>query len=631
MRRLSVMLLCGTLLGMLGAWLSAGSPTTHAAPPPLFGTPNLALTRQAAPLPEQIGTRRTRLMSLSATSLSYGLRSGSLVLNLFDDVVLTTALRAQPLPAGNVGMNRVWAGEIDGMPRSSVILVSDGADVFDLRVLTGSTVYYAQTTPDGLIRISEIEAGRGRYDADGYPIDDAIPFTPTTDEMQSVRAIGPRADDGTIIDLLVAYTPAAQAMLGGELPTRAAIQGAVALTNQTYLNSGVAFRIRIVAIVPTVYVETPSGGPYSSSTDLVRLYSSGDGYMDELHTLRNTHKADLVALIAGTPVNRRNYCGIAQLPTVIPAPAQAFSITEAHCINDITLAHELGHNMGKTHDRSNASGAVHPYAYGYQDPATHIGDTSDFVTVMAYSTNPSGTPCPRTYTPGICPAIAWWSDPTRTFNSKVLGVINSEDNARSLNETALVIANYRVSDDGGAGVPTAIPTPTALPLPTAVPPTASERVLNGGFELDADRNAIPDGWMVRGGTRWCSTTTAPNRALSGQCSLRLTRSGTARQTLTHSSLSAGQTLIVRFEAKGQRVPTGAYLVLRVNYVSPTAGIWGNGYDIARYDLPNGGFTLPADDYLTLTLADTPTQLFIRVRYPNGVGSLRLDSLSVKTP
>ncbi len=622
MRRLWILMMAGLLVGVIGASLSAQTPAT---PQAIFGMLDSRQISRVAVFPEQVGTLRTRLASLDSAALSSGLRNSGLMLNLFEDVTLTveSSPSRAPMSLALADDVQIWSGAVTDVRYGQAVVVTGAGGAIDLRVLTPGYVYYVQAVGDGVVRISEIQAGRGRYDANGLPINDGVMYTPTAEEIaadaERRREVGTRADDGTVIDVLAAFTPAASAMLGGDLNAELAIVGAAALTNLTYANSGVNFRIRLVGVVRTEYAE-------SGFSDLSRLQNTSDGFMDELHTLRNTLKADMVSLTPGTAVANRNYCGIANLPSTLNS-GSAFSITEAHCINDITYAHELGHNMGKAHDRANGGGGISAYAFGYQDPSTGVSDYGDFVTVMAYSTNPSGTSCPSSYIPGACPAIAWWSDPNDTFAGKTLGRVNLEDNARSLNETALTISNYRVSDDGGVNVPTPAPTLTLVPLPTPVT-TVTQWILNGGFEIDADQDGKPDGWKLNKAIYFCDTAANITRGLTGKCSVQLKSGAKVRQTLTTSGSVAGQVLTLGFEANGKNVPAGATVTLDVTYLSPTAGANGNGHDILVVSLSSGSFVLPLGEQGSFSLADTVTAFTLRASYPLGVGNLRIDSISL---
>jgi peptidyl-Asp metalloendopeptidase len=466
-------------------------------PRDLFTTAN-AVTRDAvlplpgAELPRFVGSQRSRVVSLDAEALALLSRdAASVSLNLFEDVRLNASiLRRDSRGIGT--SSEVWTGELTGVPYSNVVLLIAPSGDTSLQVLLPGRNYTVQPIDGGLYRISEIDT----YVQRGY--DDAVVIEPNTLQAAQVldRVNSPREDSGDVIDVMVVYTPKAASFFGGQSFMELAIENTVALTNKTYENSGVSFRVRLVHTAQVDYNE-------QVFRDLDRLSDPSDGYMDEVHALRDQYAADLVALIPGNSAEIRGYCGIAFLPTSLPAPNAAFSVTEALCISDITFAHELGHTMGKAHDRANAGSAVHPYAYGYQDLANPPGaDWGDFVTVMAYS---DGGECPPIFQPGVCPAIAWWSNPNQTFNGKPLGTAD-ENNALSLNQTAQLIANYRVSADGS---PTATPsrTTTAVP-PTEVEPTPTTQpvqqwVLNGSFDIDADKDRIPDGWKAVNARQIC--------------------------------------------------------------------------------------------------------------------------------
>ena len=165
---------------------------------------------------------------------------------------------------------------------------------------------------------------------------------------------------------------------GGADP--AAIEGlidlGVAETNATYLISGVAQRLRLVHRQEVAYVEANH-----LRTDLDAITLPGDGALDEVHGLRDTHGADLVQLVVGGAG-----CGIAWLLDTLSTgqPQYGFSVTLWTCISpNYTFGHELGHNMGLMHDPyavakyGEAPGPA-PYGYGFVDVVRR------WRTVMAY-------------------------------------------------------------------------------------------------------------------------------------------------------------------------------------------------------------------------------------------------------
>ena len=103
-------------------------------------------------------------------------------------------------------------------------------------------------------------------------------------------------------------------------------------------------------------------------TDLSRVWGTSDGFMDGVHALRDTYKADMVSLI-GTGYTG-GACGIAYVgnATVGFAP-NAFSVVSLSCMTGYySFGHELGHNMGLMHDRgtigcpTGACGGAHSYS-----------------------------------------------------------------------------------------------------------------------------------------------------------------------------------------------------------------------------------------------------------------------------
>ena len=91
-----------------------------------------------------------------------------------------------------------------------------------------------------------------------------------------------------------------------------------------------------------------SSGEVRSLDALQVLRDTGDG-IDEVHGVRDQYGADLVHLIAALD----NSCGRAyRMRSVLSSFATfAFGVTDYSCHWKFTFAHELGHNMGLSHDR----------------------------------------------------------------------------------------------------------------------------------------------------------------------------------------------------------------------------------------------------------------------------------------
>ena len=254
------------------------------------------------------------------------------------------------------------------------------------------------------------------------------------------------ADTGDEIDVLVAYTPAARRAAGN---IETFIQFAINNTHRAYGNSSIGLRLRRVHKYQVSYAQHSD-----MEVDLERLtfnstfrYSDGtrpdpEGYMDEVHGLRDRHGADLVVLIVAAQADRT--CGIAWVPpfddsrfnTVLPS--LGFSVVAHNCeaVDYFTFAHELGHNQGASHDPHNAEDddgndtARFPYAHGFCNTA------KDQNTVMAYQSNRLGT-CRN--------EIPYFSSPIIRYQGAPTGDAAVRDNRRVLMETAQRVANFRQS------------------------------------------------------------------------------------------------------------------------------------------------------------------------------------------
>jgi len=251
--------------------------------------------------------------------------------------------------------------------------------------------------------------------------DSAMPLDhPSADYRQLIQDAAPLPADAevtranTVIRVLVNYTPSA-ASASGDI--NGLITLAVAESNQGYTNSGVQITLQLAARSQVTYTESGS-----FSTDLSRYRGTSDGYMDTVHSQRNTNTADVAVLL----INNSSSCGLA---SAIGATAStAFAAAHWDCATGYySFAHEIGHLQSARHDPANDPTNT-PYAYGHGYQSTAGG----WRTIMAYAC--SSVNCTR---------INYWSNPSKTYGGRAMGTASRNDNARVLNNTRATVASFR--------------------------------------------------------------------------------------------------------------------------------------------------------------------------------------------
>jgi hypothetical protein len=287
-----------------------------------------------------------------------------------------------------------------------------------------------------------------------------------------------------VVDLLVAYTQTARAASGSAAAILNQIDLGFAKVQDDFANSGITARIRLV---DTMEVSLPGDQDDSSLSGwqadaLEQLTATQDGVMDEVHARRDEVGADLVCLVVrrGDPAST----GIAYIMQGLDSfisPFFGFSVIGLSSLSDgVVMSHEIGHNFGCAHDRENApSGGIFDYSYGFRGRApTTIGSSAQIRTIMAYS---PGARVRRFSSPDNF--VQSYTNSGRTFFFEqpfAVGIAAGEpgesNNARTINETAFKIANYRLSPDrGDAG--------RLVNVSTRAWVGSGDRTLIGGFVL----------------------------------------------------------------------------------------------------------------------------------------------------
>ena len=242
-----------------------------------------------------------------------------------------------------------------------------------------------------------------------------------------------RDADAGQIDLMVVYPTAVKNAIGSFQETVNEINNAVAGANLCFRNSDVQVHLRLVHIHETDYIPTSN-----LDVDLERLTQKGDGYLDDVHNLRDQYGADIVTLLStdsdmGGLANTLNYPSLS-------FEDSAFNV----CVWDqigapvYTLAHEIGHNMGCLHNREDASDSSQSSDYDYGSFAygkRWYANGNGYRTVMAYNDSAKS----------FDNSIPFFSNPSISYLGVPTGNVEQENNALALKLSAPYVSNFRES------------------------------------------------------------------------------------------------------------------------------------------------------------------------------------------
>ena len=378
-------------------------------------------------MPSWIGQSRiARLNEAQFFDRAYEPSSGEVtIFNLFDDVQLAVTSKDY---LGVGSGTTIWHGQVNNEEVLRIALAVVGREITG-EILTLSETIRITALGNGWHRIDRIAPGQ--LPVEGEPIEvsseglDAENVLANCDEADETRP-PPGPGRGARVRLLLAYTPAAVAAIGN-----INVFSDLLLDQLTQIwtdSENFAVYPELALVTQVSYTESGR-----SLTDLTRLQGRRDGFMDELHTLRNSSGADLVALINVAS----DVCGIAyyNYPPSRQNANYGFSVTNESCaLGGLTLAHELGHNFSMQHDRYVSRSRSDRYNYGYSNLMLRVRD------VMAY-TNECGS---RGF---YCQRIPSYSHPYLFIRNERLGVpIGSSGAAHNRNMlcvAANAVSRYR--------------------------------------------------------------------------------------------------------------------------------------------------------------------------------------------
>ena len=322
------------------------------------------------------------------------------------------------------------------------------------------------------------------FNAAGFKADSALETpekavtSPKTAELMALAA----ADNVTqaTYSVMFYYTADFQAITS-DIP--GFIDQVLAETNQGYVNSGVPLTVTRFCIEAATINDIQDTSAFITAFRTMKKYPK---------RLRNT--ADAAALLSVD----FNSCGVAYLNTI--SSGNTISICQKSCaLGYYSFGHELGHNMGLTHNKEVASNSDYPHGHGYLIQAGSASTGAR--TILAYNAQ------------GHSKRVNYYSNPSATYpvTGTALGVVGVSNNAAVLLENRL--AMQAVGDESGSCSDGSTPpsTSSGTGATTAPPSTGSGTCGNCVFPFIYANRVHYTCTTIDGDPRaWCSNTVDEN-------------------------------------------------------------------------------------------------------------------------
>jgi peptidyl-Asp metalloendopeptidase len=359
--------------------------------------------------------------------------------------------------------NWTWVGRTqEGLDA----VITFGAEAVVGRIAQTGTEALQLKSSDSRIWLIEADPSKLRHPGSSLALDHDVAIIPQA-ALESAQAkaaaksataanapdaVSAATGPNNTVDVVLGYTPGLVTQLGSTSIVVTTLTNRIELTNQALAASLVTPRVRLVRTLQVNYTDGNSNsaaldalsGQTCTTTSCTTIPVPAE--LQPLRNARDQFGGDIVSLVRPLKEPEHLGCGIAWLlgpnNSTIDSTDAPFAYSVVSNGSDVresdgftyscpveTLAHEMAHNMGQQHNVEDSGGdaGTHPYSYGFREASL-----SGFYTIMAYPAANSSQF-----------SILNYANPNVNYLTGRPTGTATADNARSLNQSMLLVAQFR--------------------------------------------------------------------------------------------------------------------------------------------------------------------------------------------